>query len=214
MKKIILSIAFFLPFFVCAQEYKDPKAMTLLDEAVSSFDTRKGVSVDFTVKVENTRDDKEQSVKGKIWLKGEKFKLSVSDVETYFDGKTQSVYLKEANEVTLTNPDVEELKDINPVFLIKSYKKGYKIRYVESRPEDGKNVEIIDLYPEDLSHENSRITITIQKDTKRLFSVRIQRKDGINTILTINQYRFTPLTDNLFVFDSSGIKDIEIIDLR
>jgi outer membrane lipoprotein-sorting protein len=214
MKRIKLFLFIFLPFGLMAQEYTDSKAMALLDEAVAAFDTKKGLSADFTLVLENTRDDKKENIKGKIWLKSEKFKLAVQDIETYFDGKTQTVYMKNANEVTLSNPGAEELKDINPVLLIRSYKQGYKMRYVETGTVNGKAVEIVDLYPEDLSNENSRITISIEKESKRLVSVRIQGKDGVNTYLQINRYLFTPLADNVFDFDYSTIKDIEVVDLR
>ena len=203
------------PFIVFAQEQaKDPKAMALLDKATAAFDSKKGIAADFTITVENTRDDKKESIPGKIWLKGEKFKLSIRDVDTYFDGKTQSVYMKDAQEVTISNPNEEDLKEINPLMLLKSYQTGYKMKFVETIQEGGKLLDVIDLYPEELKSPHSRITISIEKETMRLYSVRIQGKDGINTILTIKKYDNTAVPDDVFIFNPKDIKGIEVVDLR
>ena len=215
MKKTIIFILILFPFVAFAQEpAKDPKAMALLDKATSVFDSKKGITSDFIITVENARDNKKESIPGKIWLKGEKFKLSVKDVDTYFDGKTQSVYLKEAQEVTISNPDEEDLKEINPVMLLKSYQKGYKMKFMETIQEGGKNIDVIDLYPEDLKNPHSRITISIEKEAMRLYSVRIQGKDGVNTIFVIKKYDYTALPDDIFALNPNDIKGVEIVDLR
>ena len=193
---------------------KDPKAMALLDKATAAFDSKKGILADFVITLENIRNDKKESIPGKIWLKGEKFKLSIKDVDTYFDGKTQSVYMKDAQEATISTPDAEELKEINPVMLLKSYKKGYKMSFAESVQEAGKHIDVIDLYPEDLKSANSRISVSIEKESMRLHSVRVQGKDGINTLLVIKKYDYTPLSDEIFIFKPEEIKGIEVIDLR
>ena len=197
-----------------AKEAKDPKAMALLDKATAAFDSKKGIMADFVISIENTRDNKKEEIPGKIWLKGEQFKLSIKDIDTYFDGKTQSVYMKEAQEVTVSNPSVEELKDINPVMLLKSYKEGYKMKFMETVQEGGKMLDVVDLYPEDLKSVHLRITISIEKESMRLHSVKMQGKDGINTLLEIKKYDNKAIPDDVFTFNPNNIKGIEIIDLR
>ena len=212
----ILFILTLLPLTTSAQREapKDPKAMALLDKATSSFDSKRGITADFVITIENLRDNKKESTSGKIWLKGERFKLSVKDVDTYFDGKTQSVYMKEAQEVTISNPDTAELKEINPVLLLKSYKKGYKMKFMETVQEGGKTFEVIDLYPEDLKNTNSRISISMEKESMRLHSVRMQAKDGVNTILDIKKYDYTAISNDVFMFNPDDIEGVEVVDLR
>ena len=197
-------------------EYKDPKALALLDKAAVAFDSRRGLSADFVITLESVRESaKKDSYPGKVWLKGEKFKLLVKDIETYFDGKTQSVYMKEANEVTISMPDAKELEEINPVMLIKSYRKGYKMQFVESIQTNGKSLDVIDLYPENVKESATvRITFFIETESMRLYSVRIQGKDGVNTTLTIKKYDNTSLPDTMFSFDPQSVVGIEIVDLR
>jgi outer membrane lipoprotein-sorting protein len=70
------------------------------------------------------------------------------------------------------------------------------------------------LYPEDLKSANSRLTISIEKESMYLHSVRIQGKDGVNTILEIKKYDHKAIPDDVFTFNPNDIKGIEVIDLR
>ena len=215
MTRTGIFILMLLPFIAFAQEpVKDSKAMALLDNATAAFDSRRGIAADFIITLENTRDDRKETIPGRIWLKGEKFKLSIRDVDTYFDGKTQFVHLREVNEVTISNPAEEDLKEINPLMLLKSYREGYKMRFVESKQEGGKTIDVIDLYPEDLKKPHSRITISIEKGSMLLHSIRVQGKDGVNMTLAIQKYDNTALPDSIFVFNPNNVKGIEVIDLR
>lgn len=193
----------------------DPQAKRLLDKATSAFDSKSGLSVDFSIVTENLRDGgKRQVIPGKILLRGERFKLSVNGVETYFDGKTQSVYVKKNNEVTISNPSPEDLKDINPLFLMKSYQSGYKMQYAGAVAANGKELEMIDLYPDDLLSEYSIITIVVEKKSLMLQSVKMQGKSGVNVLLDVAKVTKNALADAEFVFSPSSANGVEVIDLR
>lgn len=195
--------------------YIDPQAKKLLDKATAAFDSKSGLAIDFSLVMENLREGgKRQTILGNILLRGERFKLSVAGVDTYFDGKTESVYVAKNNEVTITNPSTEDLKDINPLFLMKSYQSGYKMRYSGAVSSNGKDLEMVDLYPEDLSNDYSIITIVIDKATLALQSVKMQGKAGVNTMLNIDKVTKKNLADAEFVFNPSSVKGIEVIDLR
>lgn len=47
-----------------------PKAKALLDKATAHFDNKNGLSADFMVLIENTRNDKKERIHGKIQLRG------------------------------------------------------------------------------------------------------------------------------------------------
>lgn len=192
----------------------DPKAKKLLDKATALFDSKSGLAVEFSLVMENQRDGKRQVVPGKILLRSERFKLSVNGVDTYFDGKTESVYVKKNNEVTISNPSPEDLKDINPLFLMKSYQDGYKMQYAGAVKVKNKELEMIELYPDDLESEYSIITIVMAKESLELQSVRMQGKSGVNLLLDVTKVTKTALSDTEFVFNPASVKGVEVIDLR
>lgn len=197
-----------------SEKVVDPKAKSLLDKATALFDSKNGLTADFTIVIENTRNDKKENIPGNIQMKGEKFKLSVAGVVTYFDGKTQSVYMQDAKEVTISNPSAKDLKDINPLLLMKSYQQGYKMKYMGVKKEGGKLFDVVELYPDNLSSEYSIITIVTEKESMEFHSIRMQGKGGVNTLLTVTKKDKKPLDDALFSFNPSSVKDVEVIDLR
>jgi len=54
--------------------------------------------------------------------KHNKFKLEMPDMETWFDGKTQWVWIKSTNEVNVSTPSSAEIAAISPLALLNIYK--------------------------------------------------------------------------------------------
>lgn len=216
MKKIVyLFLALLMPICSFAQEEAvDPKAKAILGKAVDAFDSKKGISADFLIEIKDSRNGKEETIPGILLLKGDKFKLSLRNVDTYFDGKTQSVFMSNEKEVTISIPEKEDLKDINPILLMKSYQTDYKMRYLGSKKEAGLMVEEVELYPNDLKSQYSIIRLKISKDKLQLKSILLKSKSGIDTKLSIQNLEHKELYDTMFVFDEKKFPDVEIIDLR
>jgi outer membrane lipoprotein-sorting protein len=214
MKKIFLF--FFLTLMTTAvfaqQQSIDPQAKKILDRAVQDLQRTQGVTADFRILMEAGQTDQKQSVNGSLWLKGNKFKLLIPGVETYFDGTTQWVYMTDAQEVTISTPTAEELQEINPTALLSSYKKGYKIESGADKMENGKTIHDINLYPTDLKKEFFRINLNIEKGTNRLVAIKTYDKNGASTTITLTKYQVTPLDDTMFLFKSKA--GVDEIDLR
>lgn len=216
MKKIVFLILTLLtPILLFSQEEAvDPKAKDILGKAVDAFDSKRGVVADFQIEINDIKSGKSENIPGIVFLKGEKFKLSVRGVDTHFDGKTQSVLMNEEKEVTISTPTKEDLKDINPLILMKSYGTDYKMRYIGPKKEDGELIEVVDLYPNDLNSQYSIITLKIAKENLQLRSMLLKGKGGVNTKLSIKKIVNKDLDDKIFVFDSKIHSDVEVIDLR
>ncbi len=215
-RSLLIVISFLIPFISFAQETAvDPKAKALLDKAIVAFETKKGLSADFTIKVENSRNDKSENFQGNVLLKGEKFKLSLADVDTYFDGKTQYVLMKKENEVTISNPEKEDMKEINPILLMKSCKTDYKMRYLGEEKVGNKMMEKIELYPNDLNSKYSIITLLMTKDELQLNTIILKGKNGIITYFQLTKVEYKKdLADGIFVFDATKYPNVEVVDLR
>lgn len=211
---IITFLFIMLHSIAFSQDAVDPKAMALLDKSTSSFNqSNKSSKIDFSCIVENTQSSKKQNLKGYLLLKGEKFKLSVAGVDTYFDGKTEYVYMPESAEVTVSEPGNEEVKKLNPILIITSYKSGYKMLYIGETTDNGNAVEIAELYPDDRKSPYARISISVDKSSMKPHAIKLQGKNGVNTTISVDKYTDMAIDDRQFAFDLAR-KDIEIIDLR
>lgn len=217
MKKLFfILLSVFVPMIAFSQysESVDPKAKSLLDKAVAVMENKKGMEVQFKIDVLNTRSNKSESFNGDVLLKGEKFKLSLQGVNTYFDGKVQSVHMVKEKEVTISAPEKEDLKDVNPLLLMKSYKTDFKMRYMGASTYEGKLCEEVELYPNDLNSDYSIIHLMFEKKSKMLQSITLRGKGGIHTHFEVVKATPKDLNDAEFTFDTKKFPDVEVVDLR
>ncbi|MDR0872353.1 MAG: outer membrane lipoprotein carrier protein LolA [Prevotellaceae bacterium] len=218
MKKILLLIGICLSAGVWAQQAQytpDKEAKSILDKTAAALQKTSGVQASFTLTIDNHQMDKKQSLNGTIWLKGNKFKLSVAEMETCYDGKTQWVYLPDNEEVTISAPTAEELQDVNPTAIISSYQKGYKLQKSDDKTIDGKPAFVVSLYPDERTQPYHRIEITVEKSTYNILAINTFGKNGTDTLIKIKKYtKDLTLADNLFIFDTKKYPEVEIVDLR
>lgn len=217
MKKYLIlfaALVFSVAVFSQKEESVDPKAKSLLDKAVALMETKKGMDIRFSIKVDNVRDSKNATYEGYALLKGERFKMSLKDVDTYFDGKTEAVHMVKEKEVTISTPDKDDLKEVNPIMLMKSYKTDYKMRYMGASNINGKLCEEVELYPNDLNSNYSIIHLIFEKKSLMLESIALRGKGGINTYFTVTKITPKELNDSEFVFDAKQHPGVEVVDLR
>lgn len=218
------NIFFLILMGICANmvaqdpaQYKevDPKAKTILDKLSTKTKAFTSIEAEFAFLLENKQDKVNSNQKGKIWIKGNKYKVDMQKAITFFDGKTMNAYMKESNEVTVTEPNPNDDNTLNPAKIFTVYEKGYKIRYIAEKFEDSRQLHIIDLYPIDLKKDFSRITLKIDKAKNELYAMQRYGKDGNTyTIKIISMVTNQPLADALFVFDKTKFPKVEVIDMR
>ncbi len=215
MKKYSLLTTLFFLFAITTFSQSDPKAVEILDNVSAHMKTFKTMYAEFQFILENNQENITDKRYGKIWTKGNKYKIDMMGTETYFDGKAQWTYLKESNEVNITTPDPEDDESINPAKIFDIYQKGFKVKFVAQKFEGTRAIYVIDLFPTDRSKPFSRITLKIDKDKKELYVFKRFDKDG--NYYTIKIGKIIPnkqMADSIFLFDKSKHPGVEIIDLR
>ncbi len=193
----------------------DPKAVEILDKVSAHMKTFKTMYAEFQFILENNQENITDKRYGKIWIKGSKYKIDMMGTETYFDGKTQWTYLKESNEVNVTNPEQEDDESINPAKIFDIYQKGFRVKFVTQKFEGTRAIYVINLFPTDKSKPFSRITLKVDKDKKELFVFKRFDKDG--NYYTIKIGKITPnkvMTDDMFLFNKVKYPGVEVVDLR
>ncbi len=218
--KYILSISLlsFILFNSYAQddfEQNAKKAKEILDKVSAKTKSYSTISADFTFSMENLQEDISETNEGTILIKGDKYKVSLMGVDTYFNGKEIYTYMKEAGEVNITEPDPEDEETLNPATIFTIYETGFKYRYIGEKTEKGKTFYEIDLYPENRDKPYSRIKLRILKDDLTLYSLRQVGKDGNNYTVVVKSMKTNiPLDDSVFTFDTAKHPDVDVIDMR
>lgn len=204
MKRIILfTLIILTSTFNFAQ---DEKAKKILDEISVKTKAYETMIFDFIV-VLTTPDNPEPFTQdGKIYIKGEKYFLSLTDQEIYCDGVTITTYLKEDNECyTRKVADVEPGEIVSPSQLLTIWEDGYKYKYVQETTYADRPAHEIHLYPKDPSKSKFHtIILKIDAGRNEVVFFMVKSKDGSNTKYKISKFeKNVPIADAKFVFDSA-----------
>ncbi|WP_430812698.1 MULTISPECIES: LolA family protein [unclassified Carboxylicivirga] len=213
MKYIVTIILATLSLWGTAQSPE--KAKEILDKVSLKTKGYQSIVADFSFSLENLQEEIHEVYEGNIIIKGNKYKVNLMDVDTYFDGEVLYTHMLDAGEVNITIPDLEDEETLNPATIFTIYEKGYTFNYVAEGTADGKACHEIDLYPENRDKPFSRIKLLILKDSLQLYSIRQVGKDGNNyTVIVKNMSTDKTFNDSTFAFNSAAHPDVDVIDMR
>lgn len=211
MKKfltIIVALVLSAPIFA----QKDANAKKVLDATANKITSSKGIKVDFQL-TSFTGKTEQGSSSGTMYLDGKKYKIVSPDFITWFDGKTQSVYLPENDEVNVSIPTKAEQMSSNPYSFVMLYKNGYNYTLTQTTY-NGKKVYEVTLKAEDASADIQEARIDISTD---YIPVSVRLRQGKNTWTRIRVTNFAgkqKFSKGHFTFNKSEYPTAEIIDLR
>jgi outer membrane lipoprotein carrier protein len=213
MKKSILSLLLLVAVQFAFAQY-DAKALEILDAVSKRYKGIPAFEANISYTLTNETEKINEEFKGKITVKGDKFKLVLPEQEVINNGTTLWTYLPEAKEVNIDNydPNADEL-NLSKFYEI--YKKGYKYLYLEDKTENGVLCEVVDLVPEKKDAQFFKVRMNIVKKDKSVQSFTMFDKGGNKYKYTITKFNPNPtVADALFTFDPKKYPGVEVIDLR
>ena len=224
MKKLVLIGAVLLAANLTWGQ--DAKAKEILDQVSEKSATYKSILADFTFSTENAEMDINESNEGTIKVKGKKYNLKMKGLkgsdqegdvilEVFSDGSTLWNYMKDGNQVTISDIEDEgnELMDPSSIFTI--YERGFRSELLGEKNTGGKSVYLINLFPDSDEHDVSKIEIAIDKSTMMISSAVLHAMDEnlyrivVKKLVTDKDY-----PDADFVFNKANYADVEEIDFR
>ena len=215
MKKVtLLIISLFATLLLVAQG--SVPQMEILDQVAAKTEKYVGLKIDFTLYVENLHNAKRDSYKGNAIYKTGLYKMDIMGQVVYSDGKTNWTYLKDADEINITNNSDNEAFMTNPQAILKDYKSKFKVNFISDKFEKNRALLEFDFYPKQIENKKySKITIRIDKTKKQIFSVRYVGKDGVNYLVEIDKMLENPtITDAEVKFNKASYPNAELIDMR
>ncbi len=216
MKRIVLvGMILFASVFSWAQQ--DNKAKEILDqvsEKTSSFTT---IIADFSFSMKNVEMEINEQNEGSIKIKGKKYLVDLPDVgiDVFCDGKTLWHYMKDGNQVTISNLEDAGNDLMDPSSLFTIYEKGFDSKLIAEKKAGSKVLYQIDLFPGTDEYEVEKITLLIDKATMMISSAQLFGTDeNVYGIVIKKMETNVELADTEFVYDASKFPDVEIIDFR
>lgn len=219
MKKIALlfALASIISVNTTAQTEEElaAQAQELLQKMSDVNKKYTSIEASFTLTIDNKQQNKKSNHKGTLTIKGNKYVYELMGTTTYFDGQYTYAYVKDANEVTIEEPDESSDFVVSPMSLFSAYEEGYKMRYIETTKVDGSECGVVDLYPKDLNCNYSRIRLTIDKSSNAIKLLMKQGKDGVTLNVKVDTFKTNRnIPDTNFVFDTKANPKVEVVDMR
>lgn len=218
-KKIILNFLYLSVvsiFLVTTSAFVnfDKDAGKILDKVSKNYKSFKTIKADFKIKIINKQNKSSQSEKGILYVKGKKFRVEMDGQEIYCDGKTMWTYLKDVNEVQISDYNTKKT-DINPSEIFTVYEKGFLSKFIGEGKKGNIVTQHIELTPTDKKKPFFKVKLTIDKMAQKIMDMTVLNKNGIESLYEIIQ--LTPnvtLDDSFFKFDKKSKPGVVEIDLR
>ncbi len=213
MKKIIITITTLL-LALASFSQSSAEAKSILDKAYSNFENSKGIKISFSFTAKEGKTIHHQQ-DGMAMVKGNKFKIEMSNIHTWFDGKTQWVLMDDYDEVNISEPTPEEVASISPTALLSMYKSGFTLDAPTSQTISGKSAFVINMKPTVSGSEFKDISVAIDKQSYTIRQVILTFKNGLTNNINVTEYNTNfNFNDADFVFNKTKHPGVEIIDLR
>lgn len=204
-----ITVLIFSIFGISAQNSTD--AEKLINKLLTSVKTT-AVKTNFQLLVTEKNAVNSQPISGTFIMKASKFVLEMNETKVWFDGKTQWAYSLSDNEVSITEPNQEELATINPMAILSGFKAKSTVKL--SKLKSTQN-HIIDLIPKNKKEEFLKVEVQINKTNNYLVLIKLIDKKGSITTLNLTKYQhINKIIDDIFVFNKTKFKGVTINDLR
>ena len=175
-------------------------AQQILDKTAATMNGRVGVRANFVM------SGAYGNTSGSIAVKGNKFNAVTPASIVWYDGKTQWTYMKNTQEVNVSNPS-EGQQSLNPCKFIYLYKNGYTLS--SKTVSGGWQVHLV---AKNTSQSIKEMYVTVSK-SYQLKQVKMRQSNGWTTF-NVSNFRNASIPDSQFRFNSKDYPKAEVIDLR
>ncbi len=100
-------------------------ASAVLDKALASLKNDLPVRMDYDYEVFDVDGEGLQNDKGIIYIDNNRYALLMQDMKVWCDGEVQWSYMREVDEIYVTDADSDEAQNLSPLYIMEYYREGY-----------------------------------------------------------------------------------------
>jgi outer membrane lipoprotein-sorting protein len=193
----------------------DPKAQAILDKVSKTYKDLKSLESSFTLAMFSKADDIDEKFNGKVFLKGQKYKLDTDQMEIICDNVKRYMWMKEANEITINlyEPDGQTIE--SPAQLFTIYQKDFFYKLTGEEKAGTKVLKKIELVPQKVKESQyKKVNLLVDEAKSQIVKAVIESKDGVTYTWEIKEFKANaPVDDKLFVFDKAKYPKAHIEDM-
>ncbi len=196
-----------LPLFAQNEEVD---ADIVLDKALASIKADLPVRMDYDYKVFDDNTELLLNDKGIIYIDDNRYALLMQDMKVWCDGETQWSYMREINEVYITDAAADEAQNLSPLFVMEHYREGFSRSAVSK---DGFTAVMLKAMNEDSDVEC--VLLLISEENYRLVSMIISMPGQGAVEIDLDGYvAKCGVDDDVFTCPLDDFREAEVIDMR
>jgi outer membrane lipoprotein-sorting protein len=196
-----------LPLFAQNEEVD---ADIVLDKALASIKADLPVRMDYDYKVFDDNTELLLNDKGIIYIDDNRYALLMQDMKVWCDGETQWSYMREINEVYITDAAADEAQNLSPLYVMEHYREGFSRSAVSK---DGFTAVMLKAMNEDSDVEC--VLLLISEENYRLVSMIISMPgQGVVEIDLDGYVAKCGVDDDVFTCPLDDFREAEVIDMR
>ncbi|MGB0929874.1 MAG: LolA family protein [Chitinophagales bacterium] len=196
---------------------KDTRAQAILDKFSRKIAGYNSIVADFTFNIENSDAGVKETQEGKLYMKGDKYRIENKDFERRSDGESVWTLFQydDEGEVQITESS-EDDGELSPQMLFSIYKKDFYSDFKQEKVEDGKAVSVIDLTPKVKDIPYFKVRLFFEKATNMLVKAVVFEKSGTNFTFFLDNYKTNKeYSDTFFTMKKTDYyPKYEWVDLR
>lgn len=214
LKITILFISFFALNVNAQNDMDAAKILQDISAKYNKYNSAK-IEVKLTVDIPEQKDNIVKNATA--WIKGDKFKIEFDDKILMSNTETQWMFLKEENELQISDYD-ESAMIFLPSKILNIYSDKYVYRVKEAyKNSKGELIKKIELTPLNKEMEIFKIVVSINTNTMEVLETRMFEKSGFKySYKILNLKPNVDLKDTFFKFIPSeyNLEEDDITDLR
>lgn len=213
MKKALSLLITGVLFLSFSSNAQDTKAKAILDKVSTKIKGMSSIKANFALTMSNASGKQSGTKKGTFLMKGNKYKVDLTEQKIICDGKSVWTYLPANKEVQVSSFNPNE-QTISPAKLFSgSYNSEYKSTYVGEKTVSGKKVDVVEMIPVN-NKSFKKVQLYIDKSSNMISGGNMTDKNGGTYAYSISGVSSSNVPDAEFTFDTRKHPDVEVIDLR
>lgn len=151
---------------------------------------------------------------GQIAIQGHKYRLTLPGQEVINNGKIVWTYLKDANEVQITDYAPEQ-EAVTPGTIFANSRRDYTLCSFDTHQTNGHIYDNVELLAKDAENSLSKVKITVEHTTKHIEYVEIMDSNQTLHSFYITDFEYNLKFDKAFFsFNTEEHQGVEVIDMR
>ena len=185
-------------------------ANVVLDKALAGLKSELPVRMDYYYEAFAAPGERLQSDKGIIYIDNDRYALLMQDMKVWCDGVTQWSYMREVEEIYVTDAASDEAQNLSPLYIMEHYREGCSVSAVNEA-----GVVAVTLQPMDGDSDVESVQLFILEDNYRLSAMVISIPGQGGVLVELDGYvAKCGVDDGVFTCPLDEFRTVEVIDMR